>query len=77
MLVICQWFLYSLFPSQLGKSVVAKVGISKGMVLSLDMFAVKVGEPKGIPPENMQQLVGKKLKADVEEDDSILVDMIE
>uniref|UniRef100_A0A3Q3C1J3 N-acetylneuraminate-9-phosphate synthase n=1 Tax=Haplochromis burtoni TaxID=8153 RepID=A0A3Q3C1J3_HAPBU len=46
-------------------------------LLSLDMFAVKVGEPKGIPPEHMQQLVGKKIKVDVEEDDSILADMIE
>ncbi|KAG7223676.1 hypothetical protein INR49_015401 [Caranx melampygus] len=41
---------------KLGKSVVAKVAICKGTLLSLDMFAVKVGEPKGIPPENMQQL---------------------
>uniref|UniRef100_A0A3Q4G9N8 N-acetylneuraminate synthase n=1 Tax=Neolamprologus brichardi TaxID=32507 RepID=A0A3Q4G9N8_NEOBR len=57
---------------KLGKSVIAKVKIPKGTVLSLDMFAVKVGEPKGIPPEHMQQLVGKKIKVDVEEDDSIL-----
>uniref|UniRef100_A0A3P8N6U0 N-acetylneuraminate-9-phosphate synthase n=1 Tax=Astatotilapia calliptera TaxID=8154 RepID=A0A3P8N6U0_ASTCA len=62
---------------KLGKSVIAKVKIPKGTVLSLDMFAVKVGEPKGIPPEHMQQLVGKKIKVDVEEDDSILADMIE
>uniref|UniRef100_A0A3B4WLC7 N-acetylneuraminate-9-phosphate synthase n=1 Tax=Seriola lalandi dorsalis TaxID=1841481 RepID=A0A3B4WLC7_SERLL len=62
---------------KLGKSVVAKVAIRKGVALSLDMFAVKVGEPKGISPENMQQLVGKKLKVDVEEDDSILANMIE
>uniref|UniRef100_A0A3B4HCP7 Ice-structuring protein n=1 Tax=Pundamilia nyererei TaxID=303518 RepID=A0A3B4HCP7_9CICH len=54
----------------LGKSVIAKVKIPKATVLSLDMFAVKVGEPKGIPPEHMQQLVGKKIKVDVEEDDS-------
>lgn len=66
-----------LFLLQLGKSVIAKVKIPKGTVLSLDMFAVKVGEPKGIPPEHMQQLVGKKIKVDVEEDDSILAEMIE
>uniref|UniRef100_A0AAZ1Y1S6 AFP-like domain-containing protein n=1 Tax=Oreochromis aureus TaxID=47969 RepID=A0AAZ1Y1S6_OREAU len=40
----------------------SKVAISKGTVLCLHMFAVKVGEPKGIPPENMQNLVGKKIK---------------
>lgn len=68
--VVCLLFL------QLGKSVVAKVAIPKGTVLTLDMFAVKVGEPKGIPPENMQQLLGKTINVDVEEDDSILVDMI-
>ncbi|XP_008315740.1 sialic acid synthase-like [Cynoglossus semilaevis] len=62
---------------KLGKSVVAKVAISKGTVLSLDLFAVKVGEPRGISPENMQQLVGKKLNVDVEEDESILANMIE
>ena len=62
---------------QLGKSVVAKGAILKGTVLSLDMLAVKVGEPKGIPPEDMQKLVGKKVRTDVEDDDSILVDMIE
>ncbi|CAB1313174.1 unnamed protein product [Coregonus sp. 'balchen'] len=32
---------------KLGKSVVAKVAIPKGTVLSLDMLGVKVGEPKG------------------------------
>lgn len=70
-------FLSSLFLLQLGKSVVAKGAIPKGTLLSLDMFAVKVAEPKGIPPENMQQLVGKKIKVDVDDDDSILADMIE
>ena len=53
------------------------MAIIKGTALSLDMFAVKVGEPKGIAPETMQQLVGKKLNVDVEEDDSILANMIE
>uniref|UniRef100_UPI003AAD6C91 N-acetylneuraminate-9-phosphate synthase-like n=1 Tax=Centroberyx gerrardi TaxID=166262 RepID=UPI003AAD6C91 len=62
---------------KLGKSVVAKVAIPKGSVLSLDVFAVKVGEPKGIPPEEMQHLVGKKVRVDVEEDDSITAAMIE
>lgn len=62
---------------QLGKSVIAKVAIPKGTVLNLDMLAVKVGEPKGIAPEFMQQLLGKKIKVDVKEDDSILTEMIE
>uniref|UniRef100_A0A4W6D3D5 AFP-like domain-containing protein n=1 Tax=Lates calcarifer TaxID=8187 RepID=A0A4W6D3D5_LATCA len=74
----CSDFQYYVYTSTLstfvflGKSVVAKVDIPKGTELKLDMFAVKVGEPKGIPPENMQELVGKKLKVDVKEDNSIL-----
>lgn len=56
---------------------VAKGAIPKGTVLRLDMFAVKVGEPKGIPPENMLELVEKTINVDVEDDDSILATMIE
>lgn len=62
---------------KLGKSVIAKMNITKGTELSLDMFAVKVGEPRGISPEKMHLLVGKKIKVDVECDDSILPNMIE
>ncbi|MBN3321527.1 SIAS synthase, partial [Atractosteus spatula] len=63
--------------SKLGKSVVAKTAIPKGTVLSLDMLAVKVAEPKGVPPEDIFQLVGKKVSADIEEDDSITEDIID
>uniref|UniRef100_A0A4W5QNJ0 N-acetylneuraminic acid synthase a n=1 Tax=Hucho hucho TaxID=62062 RepID=A0A4W5QNJ0_9TELE len=38
---------------KLGKSVVAKVAIPKGTVLSMDMLGVKVGEPKGVPPRGL------------------------
>ncbi|KAM7418994.1 hypothetical protein PAMA_016218 [Pampus argenteus] len=41
------------------KSVVAEVAIPKGSMLSMNMFAVKVGETKGIPPDNMERLVGR------------------
>uniref|UniRef100_A0A8C5DHT0 N-acetylneuraminate-9-phosphate synthase n=1 Tax=Gouania willdenowi TaxID=441366 RepID=A0A8C5DHT0_GOUWI len=62
---------------KLGKSLVAKAAIPKGTVLSLDMFNVKVSEPKGISPENMDKLVGKKINVDVAYDDAILDSMIE
>lgn len=62
---------------KLGKSVVAKVAIPKGTVLSLDMFVVKVSEPKGFPPEKIHTLVGKKTSKDIEEDDGIIEEMIE
>lgn len=62
---------------QLGKSVVAKTAIPKDTKLTLDMMTVKVAEPKGAPPEDIFQLVGKKVIADVEEDESITTEIID
>ena len=55
---------------------VAKVAIPAGLPLSLDMLGVKVGEPKGIPPEEMEQLVGRMLKDGADLDSSITASMI-
>ncbi|OBS72823.1 hypothetical protein A6R68_12601, partial [Neotoma lepida] len=62
---------------KLGKSVVAKVRIPEGTILTLDMLTVKVGEPKGYPPEDIFNLVGKKVLVTVEEDDTIMEDSVE
>ncbi|KAJ6652904.1 hypothetical protein lerEdw1_010515 [Lerista edwardsae] len=62
---------------KLGKSVVAKVRIPEGTVLTLDMLTVKVGEPKGYPPEGIFDLVGKKVKVNIDEDETILEEAIE
>ncbi|XP_012493719.1 PREDICTED: sialic acid synthase [Propithecus coquereli] len=62
---------------KLGKSVVAKVKIPEGTVLTLDMLTVKVGEPKGYPPEDIFNLVGKKVLVTVEEDDTIMEESVE
>ncbi|KAL4613235.1 sialic acid synthase [Arapaima gigas] len=62
---------------KLGKSVVAKVAIPKGTVLSLDMLAVKVAEPKGVAPEDIYELVGKQVTEDVEEDSSIMEEIVD
>lgn len=56
---------------------VAKVAIPKGTVLGMDMLGVKVGEPKGVPPEDIFQLVGKSVTEDVEEDESITPDVVD
>ncbi|XP_054460512.1 sialic acid synthase-like [Anoplopoma fimbria] len=61
---------------KLGKSLVAKVKIPKGTVLTQDMLSVKVAEPMGIAPEDIFQLVGKTVKEDLEEDDSILPEVV-
>ncbi|XP_007890072.1 sialic acid synthase-like [Callorhinchus milii] len=57
--------------SKLGKSVVAKVAIPAGTSLTLDMLTVKVAEPKGISPEEIFALVGKKVKTKIDADESI------
>uniref|UniRef100_A0A0B8RW82 N-acetylneuraminate-9-phosphate synthase n=1 Tax=Philothamnus irregularis TaxID=1899461 RepID=A0A0B8RW82_9SAUR len=62
---------------KLGKSVIAKVRIPEGTMLTLDMLTVKVGEPKGIPPEDIFELVGKKVKVNIDEDETIVEDAIE
>lgn len=62
---------------QLGKSVVARKPLQKGVTLTLDMLAVKVAEPLGVAPENIFSLVGKKITTDVGEDITITEDMIE
>uniref|UniRef100_A0A3Q1I2G0 N-acetylneuraminate-9-phosphate synthase n=1 Tax=Anabas testudineus TaxID=64144 RepID=A0A3Q1I2G0_ANATE len=62
---------------KLGKSVVAKVKIPKGTVLTLDMLAVKVAEPMGVVAEDIFQLVGKTVLEDVEEDESVAPEVVD
>ncbi|KAK5606091.1 hypothetical protein CRENBAI_000655 [Crenichthys baileyi] len=62
---------------KLGKSVVAKVKIPKGTVLTLGMLGVKVAEPMGIPAGDIFQLVGKTMTQEVEEDESVLPNMVD
>jgi len=57
--------------------VVAKTAIPKGTELTLDMLTVKVAEPRGVAPEDIFQLVGKKVTIDFEEDESITEDAVD
>ncbi|KAL7857690.1 hypothetical protein AOLI_G00177920 [Acnodon oligacanthus] len=61
---------------KLGKSVVARKAVLKGTELTLDMLGVKVAEPQGIPPEKIFNLVGKKIRVDLQEDDTVTNDVI-
>lgn len=56
---------------------VAKVKIPKGIVLTLDMLAVKVAEPMGVAAEDIFQLVGKTVTEDVEEDESVTPEVVD
>lgn len=62
---------------KLGKSVVAKTAIQKGTELTLDMLTVKVAEPRGVAPEKIFELVGKKVTIDIEEDESVTEEAID
>lgn len=53
------------------------MAIKKDTELTLDMLTVKVAEPKGVPPEEIFQLVGKKVTIDIEEDESVTVEAID
>lgn len=55
----------------------AKVAIPEGAILTLDMLTVKVGEPKGFPPESIFDLVGQKVKKNIEEDETITEQVVE
>lgn len=41
------------------------------------MLTVKVGEPKGFPPEAIFDLVGQKVKRHIEEDETITEQAVE
>lgn len=62
---------------QLGKSVVAKIKLPRGTVLTLDMLTVKVAEPMGVNAEDIFQLVGKTVTEDVEEDESVMPGVVD
>ncbi|KAG7253416.1 hypothetical protein CRUP_006829 [Coryphaenoides rupestris] len=62
---------------KLGKSVVARVAVARGALLTLDMLVVKVAEPRGVPPEDIFQLVGKAVLEDLAEDQSVTPDLVD
>lgn len=72
-----------MYPSEktcydkLGKTIVAAKCLPIGHVLKEADMLVKVAEPKGIDAANFYSIVGRKLKQDVNEDDSLLFDYLE
>ncbi|XP_069486694.1 sialic acid synthase-like [Ambystoma mexicanum] len=61
---------------KLGKSVVAKVHIPAGTVLSLDMLTVKVAEPHGFLPEEIFKLEGKTVTKEIQVDETLTEDAV-
>ncbi|XP_035233669.1 sialic acid synthase-like [Stegodyphus dumicola] len=57
---------------KLGKTIVTSKYLPCGTVLDEDMIDVKVAEHKGWDPINFYELIGRKLKRDLEEEQCIL-----
>lgn len=70
-------FGFLFFSNQLGKSVVAKTKIPKGTVLTAGMLTVKVAEPMGVKAEDIFELVGNTMMENVEEDESIMPELVD
>ncbi|XP_063963547.1 sialic acid synthase-like [Lytechinus pictus] len=62
--------------NKLGKSVVAAKDIPAGTVITKEMLTVKVAVPKGILPETIYNLIGKRTAKALSYDDSVEQDAI-
>ncbi|XP_039273234.2 N-acetylneuraminate-9-phosphate synthase-like [Styela clava] len=62
---------------KLGKTVVASHKLTAGHVITENDLAMKVAEPKGIRTENCEKIIGRRIKRNIEEDESIIDDDIE
>jgi sialic acid synthase SpsE len=60
----------------MGKSIVAARNLKKGMKVSMKDLAFK-SPGGGLPPYELENLVGKKLKRDINEDEPIKYDITE
>jgi sialic acid synthase SpsE len=58
------------------RSIVAKVAISQGTIIKKDMVTFK-RPGTGIPPYELEKLIGKKAKIDIPEDTTLVWDMVE
>lgn len=58
--------------NKLGKTLVAARDLSAGDHITADSVKVKVAEPKGCPAERYNDIIGKELVRDVQEDESIM-----
>lgn len=61
---------------KLGKSIVGKQKLEAGIKLCKEHLTVKVGQPVGWPPQDLDLLIGKTLSRDVDEDETITLDCI-
>ena len=56
---------------------VATRDIPGGTTLSLEMLAVKVAEPPGLPPQKIYDLIGRTTKKDIGDDETVMEENID
>ena len=62
---------------KLGKTIVARRNIPQNTVISADEIEIKVAEPRGIDPSQVEQYLGKITNCDIEQDKSITAQMLD
>ncbi|XP_044259170.1 sialic acid synthase [Tribolium madens] len=63
--------------NKLGKSLVASRALRNGDILQLENIKIKVAEPKGIDASLLKDVLGKRVKGDINEDGTILEEYLE
>ncbi len=58
------------------RSIVAEVGISKNTIITLEMLGFK-RPGTGLPPNKVDDIIGKKAKRDIQPDEQIYLEMVE
>ena len=62
---------------KLGKTIVAKRDIPASSLITIDDVDIKVAEPRGIDPRNIDQYVGKLTRCCIKRDESIQISFLE
>ena len=62
---------------KLGKTIVAMKDIPAGSLITRDDVDIKVAEPRGIDPRNIDQYIGKLSRSYIKQDDSIQIASLE
>ena len=62
---------------KLGKTIVAKKDIPANSLITSDDVDIKVAEPRGIDPRNIEQYIGKLSRCCIKQDDSIQLAFLE
>ena len=61
---------------KMGKGIYASRALQAGAVLTMDDLVLKT-PPNGLPPYRIAELIGRKLKSDLEEEGSLSLDVVE